>query len=220
MNVVPGEETASKAGDGRHGKGYIASMVRTLPSAQETVRILATRRTRPAPGPPPVAGRALRATLRGLDARFGKGMDGLKARWREIVGPELARRTEPTKLVKSRTGGPAALELRVEGPSAAIIQHRAGDILDRVNLFLGSGSVDRLRIVQGPLRRAAERAAGAAETARRRLKTPLDAAVEEALAESLTRFPDSALKAALTRLGREVLRGEPPPEPPPPPRQV
>jgi hypothetical protein len=184
-------------------------MVRMLPSAQETVRILATRRTRPAPGPPPVAGRALRATLRGLDARFGKGMDGVKARWREIVGAELARRTEPTKLVKSRGGGPSALELRVEGPSAAIIQHRAGDILDRVNLFLGSGSVDRLRIVQGPLRRTAEQS-GVGDTVRRRLKIPLDAAVEADLAESLTRFPDGALKAALTRLGREVLRGDPP----------
>jgi hypothetical protein len=182
-------------------------MTRRLPSAQETVRILASRRTRPAPGPPPAAGRALRGTLRALDTRFGKGMDGIKARWSEIVGPDLARRTEPTKMVKSRAGAAAALELRVEGPSAAIIQHRAGDILDRVNLFLGSGSVDRLRIVQGPLRGAAKRAAAAAASGpRRRLATPLDAAAEQSLAESLADFPDGALKAALTRLGREVLR--------------
>ena len=184
-------------------------MTRSLPSAQETIRILARLRTRPAPGPPPAAARALRGTLRTLDARFGKGVDGLKARWREVVGPELARRTEPTKLVKSRTGGAAALELRVEGPSAAIIQHRAGDILDRVNLFLGSGTVDRLRIVQGPLRGAAKRAA-AGEGPRRRLATPLDAAAERALEESLAAFPEGALKTALARLGREVLRAAPP----------
>jgi hypothetical protein len=184
-------------------------MSRRLPSAQETVRILATLRTRPAPGPPPSAGRALRATLRGLDTRFGKGMDGLKARWREIVGPELSRRTEPSKLVRNRAGGPAALELRVEGPSAAIIQHRVGDIVDRVNLFLGSGSVDRLRIVQGPLRGAAKQAA-AVMAPRRRLAAPMDAAAEQALAESLARFPEGPLKAALTRLGREVLRAAPP----------
>jgi hypothetical protein len=176
-----------------------------LPSAQEAARILATLRTRPAPRPPPAAARALRGTLRSLDARFGKGLDGVKARWREIVGPELARRTEPTKLVKNRTAGPAALELRVEGPSAAIIQHRANDILDRVNLFLGSGTVDRLRIVQGPLRGAAKRA-GASGDARRRLASPLDAAAEQSLAESLAGFPEGALKTALTRLGREVLR--------------
>ena len=185
-------------------------MARDLPSPQETVRILASRRTRPMPGPPPGAGRALVKTLKTLEARFGQGADALQARWREIVGAELAKRTEPTKLVKSRTGGPASLELRVEGPSAAIIQHRAPDILDRVNLFLGAGSVDRLRIVQGPLRGVVRRRGPAPAAARRRLKAPLDAAAERSLAASLEHLPDGRLKAALTRLGREVLRETPP----------
>jgi len=181
-------------------------MPRTLPNAQETVRILARRRTRPPPGPPPVAGRALTKTLKALDARFGQGADGLLARWREIVGVELTRRTEPTKLVKSRTGGGATLELRVEGPSAAIIQHRASDILDRVNLFLGAQAVAKLRIVQGPLRGAAKRGGPPSSAPRRRLETPLDAADEQALARSLDPFPEGPLKAALARLGREVMR--------------
>ncbi len=60
------------------------------------------------------------------------------------------------KLVKSRTGG-ATLELRVAGPVAALIQHQAPLILDRLNLYLGEGAVARLRIVQGPLTRTASR---------------------------------------------------------------
>lgn len=182
-------------------------MARRLPNAEETVRILASRRTRPMPGPPPAAGRGLTKTLKALEARFGQGADGLKARWREIVGADLARRTEPTKFVKPRNSGGGTLELRVEGPSAAIIQHRAGDIIDRANLFLGSGAVTKLRIVQGPLRGVAKRA-GRPAPAVPRVRGPLDAAAEETLAVSLERFEDGPLKRALTRLGREVMRAQ------------
>jgi hypothetical protein len=180
---------------------------RALPTAQETVRILARRRTRPVPPPPPVAGRALAKTVGALQERFGQGAEGLKARWREIVGADLARRTEPTRLVKSRAGG-GALELRVEGPGAAIVQHQAPDILDRVNLFLGAGTVARLRIIQGPLRGHARRPPAGPATAARRLETPLDAAAEQTLEARLSSLPEGRLKAALGRLGRAVLRAE------------
>jgi hypothetical protein len=183
-------------------------MARNLPSPRETVEIFARKRTRPAPAPPPAAGRALRPALKALEARFGHGLDALQARWRDIVGAELAQRTEPTKLVKPRTGGGASLELRVDGPAAAIIQHRAPDILDRVNLFLGAGAVARLRIVQGPMRGAARR--GRPAPVPRRLTPPLDSAAEQRLAAGLARFPEGPLKAALIRLGREVLRAAPP----------
>jgi hypothetical protein len=184
-------------------------MARPLPTAQEAIAILARLRSRPPPAGPPAAGRALTSTIKALEVRFGQGADGLKARWRDIVGVDLARRTEPTKLIKTRGGEGAALEIRVEGPAAAIIQHRGPDILSRVNLFLGSGAVTRLRIVQGPLRGAPARGLPPAK-ARSRSKIPLDAAAEQELAKGLESFPDGALKAALTRLGREVLRASGP----------
>ncbi|MGH7023929.1 MAG: DUF721 domain-containing protein [Caulobacteraceae bacterium] len=174
-----------------------------LPTLSHAARVFAERRTRPVRRPPPLAARALTATLRALDAKFGKGADGLKARWSEIVGETLARRTEPVRLSPRRAGGGATLEVRVEGPAATLIQHQAGEILARVNLFLGAGAAERLRIVQGPLRRAPRTA-----TARRRPRGPLDAAKELALADSLADLPDGALKTALTRLGREILRDE------------
>ena len=175
-------------------------MPRRLPSPEEALRILAAKRTRPPHRPPPPAGRALAATLRELDAKFGQGPGVLQARWREIVGAEVARRTEPVKLVKGRNGGPSSLEIRVAGPSAAIIQHQAHEILARVNLFLGPEAVQKLRIVQGPLRAAPEPA-----PVRKRLP-PLDAAQEARLARELAEAPEGPLKAALMRLGRGVLR--------------
>jgi len=167
---------------------------------------VAAKRTRPLRRPPPVAGRALAGLLKSLDERFGRGPEGLKARWREIVGEALAQRTEPIKLTKGQGGKGAALELKVDGPAAALIQHQAGDILARVNLFLGEGAVERLRIVQGVIRRPAADATAKAAQARRRRAQPLDAAVEAELEQSLVRGQDEGLKTALRRLGREVLR--------------
>src|SRR5690606_9586057 len=126
----------------------------------------------------------------------------LQARWTEIVGEKIAARCEPVKLIKARGSTPTALEVRVAGAAAALIQHQAAEILARVNLFLGDGTVTRLRIVQGPLR---AQPAAAAKPVRRR-SAPLDAAKEAELAEGLAEAPDGPLKSALLELGRGVLR--------------
>jgi hypothetical protein len=181
-------------------------MVRPLPSAREAKLILARLRTRPAPGPPPAAAKALTPTLKQLEARFGQGADGLRARWKEIVGEGLARRTEPVKLSKPRGGGGASLELRVEGAAATLIQHQAPEILARVNLVLGEGAVERLRIVQGPLRRATPIRQRATFRPGPSLDAPLDAAAEQALAREMAAVPEGPLRAALTRLGRAMRR--------------
>jgi hypothetical protein len=181
---------------------------RRLPTPAETARILAERRTRPAHRPPPAAGKSLAPWLKALEEKFGQGPDVLRARWREIAGETLAARTEPVKLIKSRTGG-ATLELKVDGPAAALIQHQAPELLARVNLYLGEGQVARLRIVQGRVKPppAAEAEAKAAQ-ARRRRAQPLDAAEEAALEAGLAKAAEGPLKQALRKLGREVLRAE------------
>jgi hypothetical protein len=176
-------------------------MPRSLPSQAEAAAILAARRPRPPPRPPRHAARGLGETMKALEAKFGANSGDLKSRWREIVGESLSNRSEPVKLVKSRTGG-ATLELKVAGPVAALIQHQAPLILDRLNLYLGAGAVTRLRIVQGPISRPAAKTAPI-----RRARPPLDAAAERKLAEGLAKAPDGPLKSALLRLGREVLRG-------------
>lgn len=177
-------------------------MDRKLPDLGEAARILTRKRTRPSHRPPPPAGRGLTRMLRELDERFGQGPGALQARWREIVGEEIARRTEPVKLIKGRGGAPSTLEIRVPGPVAALIQHQAPEIMARVNLFLGDGAVGRLRILQGPLRPLAQRPGPPA----RRRPPPLDAAQEADLAKGLAAQPEGPLKDALAALGRGVLR--------------
>ena len=177
--------------------------MRRLPSPAEAAEILARRRTRPARRPPPPAGRALGKLVKALDERFGQGPHALQAHWKEIVGEVLSRHTEPVKLIRprgSKAGGGSILELRVNGPTAAIVQHQAGDILAKVNLVLGSGAATQLRIVQGPIR------APATQPKRSRRNAPLDAADEAALTAELSSVPEGPLRDALMRLGRGVMR--------------
>ena len=177
-------------------------MKRPLPTLEEAAEILASKRTRPPRRAPAAAGRQLGKFIKDLDQQFGQGPALLQARWREIVGETLARRTEPVKVTKPRTGGAGALEIRVDGPAATLIQHQAGEIIARVNLFLGAGSIDKLRIVQGPVKKIATAQIGA----KPKRKPPLDAAAEAELEAGLSAQPDGPLKGALRTLGREVIR--------------
>jgi hypothetical protein len=180
-------------------------MRRSLPSHQDALLILGRGRTRPPAPPPPLAARALAPTIRTLEARFGRGAAGLKARWREIVGEVLARRTEPMRLSRPRAGQGASLEIRVEGAAAVLMQHQAPEILARVNLFLGKGEVDRLRISQGPVSPRTPRPL-VRHPARREPPAPLGADEEAALEQTLGAMAEGPLRQALTGLGRAVLR--------------
>jgi hypothetical protein len=180
---------------------------RPLPSAAEAAQILARKRSRPPRRPPPPAGRSLAKYIKGLEEKFGRGAGQLIARWPEIVADKrLARFTEPMKLIKLRGGGGAILEIKVDGPAAALIQHQAEDILARTNLVLGAGTATKLRIVQGPVK---ARADGIDAPKRRRHLAPLDAGQEAELAASLDGAPETPLKESLLKLGRAVMRGAP-----------
>lgn len=178
-------------------------MRRPLPTSEEALAILSKKRTRPQFRSPPPAGKNLAPLLKSLEEKYGKGPAALQARWREIVGDTLARRTEPVRIIKGRNGDGGALELRVDGPVASLIQHQAPQITARLDMLLGKGVVTRLRIVQGPVK-----APAAAVAQRPRRKPPLDAALEKQLADSLAEQPDGDLKQALLKLGRGVLASE------------
>ena len=178
----------------------MARRSRPLPTQAEALDILSRRRTRPPPRPAPSAGKTLAPSIKALEAKFGQGVSGLQNRWREIAGDALSRHSQPVKFTKGRNGAGGILELRVDGPAAALIQHQAPQIISRVELMLGAGAVAKLRIVQGPVR-----ALASPKPSRKR--PPLDAGAEAQLVEGLAAAPEGPLKAALHKLGREVLRG-------------
>jgi hypothetical protein len=156
-----------------------------------------------------VVGKAVGETFR----RQGFASAELVTRWTEIVGAEIAARSEPIKIQWTRPVSPSrsapasgaasgwgqepgTLVLRVDGPAAIEIQHLTGVICERVNQFLGWRAVARIALRQAPLRRVAAKA--------NRIGDPAAAA---RLAETLTDVEDDDLRQALARLGAAVKRG-------------
>jgi hypothetical protein len=131
--------------------------------------------------------------------RRGFATTDIIAAWREIVGPRFAEWTRPEKIVwpkgEEMEGAPALLVLRVDGPRAVLVQHEAGQIVERVNAFLGYGAVGHIRIIQAPVRQAAAPAASPPRL------TPED---ESRVAAAVSGVQHDRLRAALERLGRGV----------------
>lgn len=180
-------------------------MKRSLPTVEEAVRILRTTHTRRAPKAPPTVKKQVQPLLKSLEAKFAAHDDGatkLRARWPEIAGEQLARISEPVKIikVKSTAANPKAgtLEIRVSGSFAPLIQHQAPTLIDRVNLYLGGRLIDRVRIVQGPLTETRR----PAPIPRPR---PLNASEEVRLRDMVADVADDKLRNDLLKLGRAIL---------------
>jgi predicted nucleic acid-binding Zn ribbon protein len=102
---------------------------------------------RPSRGPSPVA-----AVLGDLarQRRWGERLEGavVFGRWEQLVGPELAERCEPVRLV----GG--VLVVRAESQAwATQVGYLTGQLVERAAEVLGEGLVREVRIVVGPLSR-------------------------------------------------------------------
>jgi hypothetical protein len=128
---------------------------------------------------------------------------GLVQSWEEIAGPGLSAHTRPEKIVWPRRMHeddpfqPATLVIACEGFAALRVQHETGEIVARVNAFLGFNAIGRIKIVQKPVRKAPERS-------KPRLK-PVTAAEEARIAKVVGGVEDEGLRASLEKLGRTIL---------------
>ncbi len=131
----------------------------------------------------------------GGKAGRGASLMRLKADWPAVVGPELARTTRPDAILAGRGARAGkALRLKVSGAAALEVQHRSGQIVERVNAYFGHRMIDDVRLVQGVI--AAPRPAP-------RVPRP-DPAVEQAMAQRAANVKDPDLRAALARLGARI----------------
>ena len=123
--------------------------------------------------------------------------------WEEIAGARLAGSTRPEKIVWPRRRHeddpfePATLIIACEGAAALRLQHETGEVISRVNGFLGFAAIGRIKIVQKPVAPARERV--------RPRPRVLTAAENAQLARVVGGVEDDGLRAALERLGRSVL---------------
>ena len=151
--------------------------------------------------PRPIGAYAARTLDPAARAR-GFATTAILSEWAAIVGSELAQFTMPDRVIwprrreesddapqRGRREEGAVLVLRVEGPRAIEVQHRSGQILERVNTYFGYRAVVEMRILQAPVARQAPPS-----------PTPALPLHPDALPPS-TEIEDAGLRAALVRLG-------------------
>ena len=168
-------------------------------------------RRRPKGGPRAIGAFVERALDKAARER-GFATSALLSDWRVIAGVELARYTMPDRIIwprrhrdwdddegrsphrRGHRSEGATLVLRIEGPRAIEVQHRATQILERINAYFGYRAVTAMRFLQTPISRVAR--------PKRAPKPPLPA---YALPKSAG-IQDAKLAQALGRLGALALR--------------
>ncbi len=128
---------------------------------------------------------------------------GLVQSWEEIVGPRLARNSRPEKIQWPRRMHdddpfePAVLVIACEGSAALHLQHETGEIIGRVNAFLGFSAVGRIRIVQKPV--------APLSSVPRPIPRVLSQEEKARLASTVGEIEDDGLRASLERLGATIV---------------
>ena len=138
-------------------------------------------------GPRPIAS-LVPVVARAAFGRATPGVGQLAEAWAGIVGSTLADATTPRRLSQG------TLTIGCSGPVAMELQHLSGELIGRINQYLGSEAVRHLRFVQTLV----------ARTPARSRPRPTEA-VEKAASEAVANLPDGPLRSALAALGRAVL---------------
>lgn len=136
-----------------------------------------------------------------IGRRTGMTMD-LIAGWEDIVGPQYAGFTLPEKILWPKRASdadpfqPGTLVVACDGGKAVFFQHETSQILERLNLFFGFVAIEKIKLVQKPVLKAAPR---------RAKPRVLDSTEQERLASVLDRIDDPKLRQKLEKFGLGVI---------------
>lgn len=170
------------------------------PIAEARARVaLRYRRARPMAKGAPSIGQAAAKYARKALPEPRTAIDKLRARWRDIVGESIAKYCEPEKITSGRNG--KILTIRVIPQAAPLIQHRSGEIRQRVSVAAG-GDIARLKLVQGLL----SGQPNLAPVRDRRVLSPEELA---ALQRDTAGIDDPTLREAIVSLGSAMLSATP-----------
>lgn len=139
-------------------------------------------------GPRPLAALMPRLT-RPAFRRRAPATAQVLADWAAIVGPAIGAVTTPRRL------SAGTLTIACSGPIAMELQHLSGEVIERINSHLGSGTVTTLRFVQTP----------EFSLAPVPVPHPVDPARLAAVHKALAPLPAGELRDALAALGQAML---------------
>jgi len=146
---------------------------------------------------------AARGSSKRAFRRYGFSQREIVARWADIVGSALADCSLPERLTFPRDekiGG--SLYIRVQGSMAPELQHFEPMIIERINSYYGYQAVERLIYRHGPVPMRPRKI--------KRQAPILTDSQKKNLEGQLGGVTNLELRAALYRLGSEVISGKTP----------
>ena len=141
----------------------------------------------------PQANVSVNKLMRPLSKKFGPGVGALRAHWPEIVGDKWAALSRPTSIRGPQ--GNKNLLIEAKGPAAALLSAQSAQILNKINQYLGQGSIAKLKIIQG--RMSAPPRSGEPKTAH-----------ENYVHKSIAKPHENDLQSALNALEKRVKKRE------------
>jgi len=134
----------------------------------------------------------------------GFAVSRLLTHWAEIAGPGIADIARPVKIGYGRGGFGATLTVLTTGAQAPMLEMQKEKLREKVNAVYGYNAISRVHITQtAPTGFAEGQAVFRPEPPR--AETPPDPAVVAKAAQTAGPIENDDLRAALERLGRNVL---------------
>jgi len=112
----------------------------------------------------------------------------LTSHWPQIVGTNWAKLSRPLGVRGAK--GEKTLVIEAQGPAATLIQANSGQLLGKINQFLGDGAITKIRVQQGKILK--------------NQPTTLQDKAENNVQSTLEEDGDNALQLALNKLGQKI----------------
>ena len=172
-------------------KSEISKIAAKRANRGKVIAFLEKNRGKPQYRPTPSAGAAVNRVVRPLSKKFGPGVSAIKSHWPQIVGEKWAKLSRPIAIRGNKDG--KSLIIEAQGPAATLIQANAGQLRDKINQFLGSGAIAKLKVQQASIQ-SFDKSAEA--------KAPIANAKE--LQSGVESTEDNEIQAALNKLGNKI----------------
>ena len=147
----------------------------------------------------------LSGQIRTASESRGFAQSRLLTQWSEIAGPETAAIAHPVEVSYGRGGIGATLTLLTTGANAPMLEMQKEQLRTKVNAVYGYNAISRIRITQTAATGFSEGKVDFAHKPKVSGAKPHNPALRQKATEAARPVTDDALRAALARLGENVL---------------
>jgi hypothetical protein len=148
----------------------------------------------------------LGSRIRTASESRGFAQSRLLTHWAEIAGPDVSSISRPVEVSYARGGMGATLTLLTTGAQAPMLEMQKEQIRSKVNSVYGYNAIARVRITQTAATGFAEGQIDFAHKSKKPSEVVADPAIVQRAAETTQTVSDEGLRAALERLGTNVMK--------------